>query len=228
MFSSVNRFLLGFLFIISYSVSFAKDTDSPPAYLYIQSIGGTLISKTNLEEITSWRFILNNVERVIYSTSKGTIFSEGSIIDFQEKNSHNPDIISSVDKSYIVEGNGSKHIYVFTSPYCKACKALWYSLRGKLNEYKVFWMPIHTDKSGNDIYQRIIDDKNPTTSLKNYVEYQLLPPKVGRDRTSVFKENILKMQSLNLSGTPSGILVDGTSRYAFVGLKELQFKGVID
>jgi protein-disulfide isomerase len=188
---------------------------------YIEGLGSVTISTMQIGGITAFKYSDKGQLKYIYQTESGDIFSDDILL--RPKMTKQP-----LPSSFITEGSGDKILYVFTSPYCEACKALWYSLRPSLEEYKVFWLPIHTDEQGNLIYEKIIDSSNPEKSLENYVEYSFIPKSPSRNRITPFQENLLKMQSLNLTGTPSGVIVNGNEKVTFLGIKDLRSKGVIN
>jgi hypothetical protein len=207
-----------YLMLITAGLSHAEN-HSPKEY--IKALGSTVIDTVNIGSVVAYKYMHKDTIKFIYENENGEIFSDDILLRSELR-------ASTTRPSFINEGGGKKQLFVFTSPYCEACQSLWYSLRSKLEEYQVIWLPIHTDRNGNMIYEKIIDSSSPEKALENYVEYKIIPNVPSINRTTEFTNNLTKMNSLNLNGTPSGVIVTETGKTTFLGIQDLRSKGVIN
>lgn len=171
--------------------------------------------------------------RIVYTNEQGRYFMVGSLIDLPEQKNlteEREQILKRIDVSQLpldqamkqVKGNGKRVIYVFSDPDCPYCQKLEAEL-AKLNNVTLylFMLPLkQLHPNAEQISKQVWCSEKPYQAWSNYILHKKLPTAQANCDTPIDK-NIELAEHLEISGTPTFFLQDGTRHSGAIAAVEL-------
>lgn len=172
--------------------------------------------------------------RIVYTNEQGRYFMVGSLIDLPEQKNlteAREQILKRIDVKQLplnqaikqVKGNGKRVIYLFSDPDCPYCQKLEAEL-AKLNHVTVylFMLPLkQLHPNAEHISKQVWCSKKPDQAWTDYTLHKKSPTAQANCDTPIEK-NIELAQKLEITGTPTLFLQDGSRLSGAIAAAELE------
>ncbi|WP_335956252.1 DsbC family protein [Acinetobacter bereziniae] len=160
--------------------------------------------------------------RIVYTNEEAKYFFVGNLIDLKEQKNltaEREQTLKSIDVKSLplkqaikhVKGKGERNIYVFSDPDCPYCQHLEKELKNVDNvTIYLFLYPItRLHPNAENVSQQIWCSKNPYQAWQDYT-LDKKQPSSTKSCTTPVEKNIALAKTLNVDGTPTFFLQDGT------------------
>ncbi|WP_151804130.1 DsbC family protein [Acinetobacter bereziniae] len=160
--------------------------------------------------------------RIVYTNEEAKYFFVGNLIDLKEQKNltaEREQTLKSIDVKALplkqaikhVKGKGERTIYVFSDPDCPYCQHLEKELKNVDNvTIYLFLYPItRLHPNAENVSQQIWCAKNPYQAWQDYT-LDKKQPSSTKSCTTPVEKNIALAKTLNVDGTPTFFLQDGS------------------
>lgn len=161
-------------------------------------------------------------ERIVYTNEEAKYFFVGNLIDLKEQKNLTEErmqTLKSIDVKSLplkqaikhVKGKGERVIYVFSDPDCPYCQNLEKELKNidNLTVYLFLYPITRLHPNAESISQQIWCSKNQYQAWEDYL-IDKKQPSSNKSCTTPIEKNIALAKSLEVDGTPTFFLQDGT------------------
>lgn len=160
--------------------------------------------------------------RIVYTNEDAKYFFLGNLIDLKEQKNLTEErmqALKSIDVKSLplkqaikhVKGKGERVIYVFSDPDCPYCQHLEKELKNidNLTVYLFLYPITRLHPNAESISQQIWCSKNQYQAWEDYL-IDKKQPTSNKSCTTPIEKNIALAKSLEVDGTPTFFLQDGT------------------
>lgn len=160
--------------------------------------------------------------RIVYTNEEAKYFFVGNLIDLKEQKNLTEErmqTLKSIDVKSLplkqaikhVKGKGERVIYVFSDPDCPYCQNLEKELKNidNLTVYLFLYPITRLHPNAESISQQIWCSKNQYQAWEDYL-IDKKQPSSNKSCTTPIEKNIALAKSLEVDGTPTFFLQDGT------------------
>ncbi|BAP35692.1 putative thiol--disulfide interchange protein [Acinetobacter guillouiae] len=160
--------------------------------------------------------------RIVYTNEEAKYFFVGNLIDLKEQKNLTEErmqTLKSIDVKSLplkqaikhVKGKGERVIYVFSDPDCPYCQNLEKELKNidNLTVYLFLYPITRLHPNAESISQQIWCSKNQYQAWEDYL-IDKKQPSANKSCTTPIEKNIALAKSLEVDGTPTFFLQDGT------------------
>ena len=160
--------------------------------------------------------------RIVYTNEDAKYFFVGNLIDLKEQKNLTEErmqTLKSIDVKSLplkqaikhVKGKGERVIYVFSDPDCPYCQNLEKELKNidNLTVYLFLYPITRLHPNAESISQKIWCSKNQYQAWEDYL-IDKKQPSSNKSCTTPIEKNIALAKSLEVDGTPTFFLQDGT------------------
>ncbi|WP_315075197.1 DsbC family protein [Acinetobacter guillouiae] len=160
--------------------------------------------------------------RIVYTNEEAKYFFVGNLIDLKEQKNLTEErmqALKSIDVKSLplkqaikhVKGKGERVIYVFSDPDCPYCQNLEKELKNidNLTVYLFLYPITRLHPNAESISQQIWCSKNQYQAWEDYL-IDKKQPSANKSCTTPIEKNIALAKSLEVDGTPTFFLQDGT------------------
>jgi len=160
--------------------------------------------------------------RIVYTNEEAKYFFVGNLIDLKEQKNLTEErmqALKSIDVKSLplkqaikhVKGKGERVIYVFSDPDCPYCQNLEKELKNidNLTVYLFLYPITRLHPNAESISQQIWCSKNQYQAWEDYL-IDKKQPSSNKSCTTPIEKNIALAKSLEVDGTPTFFLQDGT------------------
>ena len=160
--------------------------------------------------------------RIVYTNEEAKYFFVGNLIDLKEQKNLTEErmqALKSIDVKSLplkqaikhVKGKGERVIYVFSDPDCPYCQHLEKELKNidNLTVYLFLYPITRLHPNAESISQQIWCSKNQYQAWEDYL-IDKKQPTSNKSCTNPIEKNIALAKSLEVDGTPTFFLQDGT------------------